>query len=499
MEIRFQNLGPESWNAQTMLALCFEGENLPRKYADVDAACPWLAVAPALGDFKGKRDEVAILHGHPDLKIPRVLAIGLGKQDDFTLASFRNAIALLARRCRSLGLQSALLPASILESLPYGRDRLLEEGVYAFLTGLYQFTRYKTKKEDILPDPLWLALGFSAQDDGAQMAVRRGESDALAIGLARDLENMPPNALYPEALALKAADWAQKYGFRCEVLNEEKLREIGAGCLLAVGNGSAHGPRLVVAEHAPAGHENEKPLIFAGKGLTFDSGGICIKPAANMGQMKCDMSGAACALAAVAVAAHTGIERRVIAILTCAENMPDGKAYRPGDILTALNGETVEVVNTDAEGRLALADALIYAAQKWTPAAIIDIATLTGACAVALGTGMAGLFCDNDDLAQRIANHGAVAGENFWRMPLYKPYAEQLKSEVADICHTGQREGGAINAALFLKHFVPDGQLWAHLDIAGVDWAAKNMPLCPEGPTGFGARTLLALARGGAA
>lgn len=269
------------------------------------------------------------------------------------------------------------------------------------------------------------------------------------------------------------------------------------GALLAVGQGSARPPRLVVLEHAPEGHEQDKPLILVGKGITFDSGGISLKPAANMQQMKCDMTGAADVLAAIAALAEEDAPRRVVGLLACAENMPDGKATRPGDVVRAAGGDTVEITNTDAEGRLVLCDALAYAQKQWTPAAMVDIATLTGACAVALGTELAGLFCDDTDLAERIRAAGGVGGENYWRLPLWQPYAEQLKSEVADICHTGPREGGAINAALFLKHFVREGVRWAHLDIAGVDWNAKKTPLCPAGASGFGARTLLELARGG--
>lgn len=499
MEIRLQNLGPESWNAQVALALCREGENLAEKYPELDKACPWLAVAPALKDFKGKSGEMAVLHGHPDLKLPRVLVAGLGKPEDVKLGDIRKAMAGLARKCRALGLASALLPASILESLPFGRDRLLEECVYAFSCGLYEFDKLKTRKEDKLGELAWLAIGFDSQDEGAQDAVRRGEADALAVTVARNLDNLPGNLLYPETLALNAVEMARKYGFNCTVLDEKKLAELGAGCMLAVGSGSCHPPCMVVVEHAPKGHEREKPLIFIGKGLTFDSGGICIKPAANMSQMKCDMSGAAAVLAAVSVAAQSAVERRIIGILACAENLPDGCAYRPGDVLTALNGESVEVVNTDAEGRLVLADAISYAQKQWTPSAMVDIATLTGACAVALGTGIAGLFCDDGEFAQRIMALGAAGGEDYWRMPLWKPYEEALKSNVADVKHTAAREGGAITAALFLKHFVAQGQLWAHLDIAGVDWNSQDAPMCPEGASGFGARTLLALARGGVA
>lgn len=499
MAIRFQNLGPDTWKAQTALALCCEGENLAEKYPELDKACPWLAVAPALRDFKGKSGEIALLHGHPDLALPRVMVAGLGKREEVGMDDVRKAAAALARKCGELELESALLPASILDELPFGRDRLLEECVCSFICGSYKFDRLKHAKEDRSPVQPSLAIGFSAHDEGAEAAARRGESDALAISIARDLDNMPGNLLFPEILARQADEMARKYGFGCKAYDEKALEELGAGCILAVGCGSCHPPRLVVLEYAPKGHEQDKPLIFVGKGLTFDSGGICLKPAANMGQMKCDMSGAAAVLAAVAVAAQSGLERRIVGLLACAENLPDGRAYRPGDVITALNGQTVEVVNTDAEGRLVLADALAYAQKEWTPAAMIDIATLTGACAVALGTSLAGLFCDDDALAERIGAFGAAAGEHYWRMPLWKPYKEVLKSKVADIKHTASREGGAITAALFLKNFVAQGQLWAHLDIAGVDWNANNTPLCLEGPTGFGARTLLALARAGAA
>ena len=264
-----------------------------------------------------------------------------------------------------------------------------------------------------------------------------------------------------------------------------------------MGQGSARPPRLIVLEHAPEGHEQEKPLVLVGKGITFDTGGICLKPAANMHAMKGDMSGAAAVLATLVACAGDELPRRVVGIMACAENMPGGNAMRPGDVVRAASGDTVEIQNTDAEGRLALCDALDYAQKQWTPAAVVDIATLTGACAVALGTQVAGLFCDDDALAEHIRAAGAVGGENYWPLPLWKGYEDNLKSEVADICHMGPREGGAIHAALFLKHFVREGVRWAHLDIAGVDWATKKTALCPVGSTGFGARTLLELARGG--
>lgn len=501
MEIRFQNLGPEHWQAQVVIAFACENEDLLTEYPDLDKLCPWLAIAPALRDFKAKSGEICILHGHPDLNVPRALVCGLGKRDEITPAVLRKAVASAVQQCAELGLESILLPAPFLARMPGGTERLIEECVCAALLALYKFSALKTTSAAPPVSLQWLAIGFGgdAVPEGGHLAARRGETDAEAVCLARDLDNMPGNLLYPEEMAIKASMLAQEKGFSCKIMDENALDVAGMGCILAVGNGSVHSPRLIIIEHAPAGHEQEKPLIFIGKGITFDSGGICLKPAANMQQMKCDMSGAAAVLAAISAIAGAGMPRRVIGLLACAENLPDGRAYRPGDVLTAANGESVEVINTDAEGRLVLCDALIYAQNNWTPSAIVDIATLTGACAVALGNELAGLFCEDEDLSARIIACGQVCGENFWRLPLWQPYAEQLKSEVADLRNTGSREGGAINAALFLQHFVRKGELWAHLDIAGVDWTGKKTSLCPEGASGFGTRTLIELARGGIA
>lgn len=501
MEIRFQNLGPEKWSAECLLAPVFQGASVLEENPELDVVCPWLAIAPALRDFKGSAEEISVLYGHPDLQVPRLVLVGLGKLEDFSLEVLRKAIAKAIRRIRSGGIKSIVLPAPVLGRLPGGQNRLIQESVFAALLGLYRFTELKTDQADLAPDPDWLAVGFgvnAAPDDG-QAAARRGERDAQAVMRARDLDNLPGNHLYPETLALKVSMQAHEYGLNCSILAEEELREQGLGCLLAVGQGSSHPPRLIVLEHAPEGHEQEKPLVFIGKGITFDSGGLCLKPPANMGQMKCDMSGAAAVFSALLTLAEEKTGRRIIGLLPCAENMPDGGAFRPGDVFTCASGESVEVLNTDAEGRLALCDALAYAQREWTPLAIVDIATLTGACAVALGNELAGLFCDDRSLREKMLAWGAVCGENLWPLPLWQPYAEKLKSEVADIKNTGPREGGAISAALFLGHFVRNDLPWAHMDIAGVDWSDGKNPLCPEGATGFGVRTLLELGRGGLA
>lgn len=501
MDIQFQGRGPEGWEAQTLIAPVFEKEDILKEFPELGKACPWLAASPAREDFKGKEGETVLCYGSRELAIPRVLLCGLGERDSFSLSVLREAVGRAMERARELGVKTLLLPRELISRLPGGGERLLRESVYAALISLYRFTELKTIRTDLAPDPEWLAIGYAAENppEGDQKAAKTGEMDAWAVKQARDLDNLPGNMHYPELMALKAAHFAQEYGFKCSVLDKEALFEADMGCMLAVGSGSAHPPRLIVLEHAPAGHEEEKPLVFIGKGITFDSGGLCLKPAANMYQMKCDMSGAGAVLAVISALAREKAPARVVGLLACAENMPSGSAYRPGDVLNSANGMTVEVINTDAEGRLVLCDALAYAQKHWTPAAMVDIATLTGACAVALGDSLAGLFCEEPSLAERISSLGAVCGENYWRLPLWQPYAKKLKSEIADICHTAEREGGAITSALFLKSFVEKGLLWAHLDIAGVDWANKSSPLCRVGATGFGARTLLELARGGIA
>ncbi|MDR2744969.1 MAG: leucyl aminopeptidase [Desulfovibrio sp.] len=497
-DIHFQILGPEHWKAEVMLVPFCEGEVEPARHSELDRAVPWLAVAPALRDLRGEKDELALVHGHPELSVPRVLTVGLGPRNAMEMDIFRRAIAEAVSLCVKKEFSSILLPEPLLAGLPGGRERLVEEAVCAALLALRRFSALKKKPEQPDKDLKWIALGFTGDNpDYLQAAARRGENAADAVGMVRELANTPGNLLSPQAIAERAQQLAGEYGFACTVFDETELEKQGFGALVAVGRGSARPPRRVVLEHVPEGCGQEKPLVFVGKGITFDSGGLCIKSAAGMREMKSDMSGAAAVLAVVAVAARENVPRRLIGLLACAENMPDGRAMRPGDVVRAVNGDMVEIANTDAEGRLVLCDALSWAQKEWTPTAIIDIATLTGACAVALGRGVAGLFCDDAELAERIRAAGGSCGEPCWELPLWKPYAEHLKSEIADICNMGPREGGAILAALFLRHFVAESTRWAHLDIAGTDWAEKSSALCPKGATGFGTRTLLELARRG--
>ncbi len=498
MDIRFQAGGPKLWKASVMLAFAHKGEDPAALCPEMEEASPWFGIAPGRRDFAGKAGELALFHGHPEQDIPRVLAIGLGEREKFSLQTLRKGIASAVARCRELGVESILLPVPALQQLPGNGVRLVEESIFAALVALYRFTALRKADGEEKADPLWLALGFSEDHvpDAEHGAARRGERAAAGVVLARTLANTPPNILTPMALAEAAQKMCAEHGIKCTVHDEQSLAQMGCNTLLAVGAGSAQQSCLVVMEHAPKGHEDEDPIIFVGKGLTFDSGGISLKPATNMHHMKSDMSGAAAVVGAMHGIGQNMLERRVVAILACAENMPSGSAMRPGDVVTSLSGKTVEILNTDAEGRLALCDALTYAQQNYTPAFMVDIATLTGACAVALGTEVAGLFTDDTALKDEIMSIGSTVGDNFWPLPLWDAYSEGLKSDVADIAHMGAREGGAISAALYLKAFINEGTRWAHLDIAGTDWGFKKTPLAPVGAIGFGVRTLIELVRG---
>ncbi len=491
MDIVFQEAGAETWTADVLITFVTDGCTIVPENGILDNACPWVFIAPALRDVRTKKNAIHMVHGHPDGAIKRVLFVGLGKKEELSPDDLLEAAAGAVRLCRELAIRTILIPTGTLGELPFDPELQVEKIVLGAECACYDGGLYK--KEPGQPKPERLTF-TGEKAESLRAAGTRGLHAAQAMILARTLANTPANHLTPKLLAERAAGIAKESELSVTVLDEAELAREGMNALLAVGQGSSNPPRLVVLDNGGPGD----PVVLIGKGICFDSGGISLKPAAKMHEMKSDMSGAAAVLACMQAVARENIPLHVIGILACAENMPDGSAVRPGDVVYAKNGDSVEIVNTDAEGRLVLCDAICYANEHCKPRAIIDIATLTGACAVALGNQLAGLFANDETLAQSLSLAAEKSGEHVWRMPLWQEYRKQLKSEIADICHTGPRTGGAINAALFLEHFAGNTP-FAHIDMAGVDWSEKKTAACPKGATGFGARILLEFVRGGLA
>ena len=499
MDIRFQAGGPSAWKAEAVLTFAFEGEGPDEACHVLDQAAPWLGIAPGWRDFKGKRGEQAVLYGPPAMEIPRVIVVGLGKQGEIDLKDLRYGVGSAVRLCREQGCRTVGVDMAALSRLtvPLKADLALlgREVVLSALLGLYRYDRWLSDRAELPSDPDWLALLLDDEfvPDAVREAARLGEAEAAGVCLARDLANGPANVVTPSAFAGTAQELAERYGMQCRVLGPAELEAERMAAYLAVARGARQEPRFIVMEYAPEGSGNEKPIVLVGKGITFDSGGISLKPSAGMAEMKGDMSGAAAVLgvfeALGQLAPHRVPSRPVIGLMPCTENMPGGNATHPGDIVVAKSGKSIEIVNTDAEGRLILADALAYAQEYWTPFRLIDIATLTGACAVALGKDAAGLFSDDDELAALLFEAGLHLGERFWRLPIWESSKDALKSYVADMINSGPREGGALHAAWFLKQFVRDGVSWAHLDIAAAD--NTESPINAKGASGFGVRTLL--------
>lgn len=505
MEIRFQNASG-GWSCDCALVFVFEGTAPGDSAPALWESSPWLEITPGLRDFKGKKEEQAMLYGHPELPVPRVLVMGLGKEEEFSLNTLRLAVARATAFCRSRCLETLGIPAETAlapaKAAGVSQEAALKEMTLSALLGLYRCEEFRSEKKDgDTPDPRWLALMFPDKEtpDPARLAVREGEAEAAGMLLARALVNGPGNLITPVVLAEEAQRLAARHGYTCTVFGGEDIREMGMGAFWAVARGAKEAPRLIILEHSPRGREEEPPLILVGKGITFDSGGISLKPAANMHEMKGDMGGAAAVLGFFSALGEMPDKEelpRVIGIIAATENMPGGNATRPGDVITTLSGKTVEILNTDAEGRMVVCDALTLAQKEWTPKAVVDIATLTGACVVALGDLGAGLFTEDEELRDLILESADMNGELYWPMPLWKDYEPLIKSDVADMSNTGPREGGAINAALFLRRFVEKGTRWAHLDIAGPGYVVKPTPLSPvPGGTGTGVRIFCHLLR----
>jgi leucyl aminopeptidase len=441
------------------------------------------------GEIKGKFEEISIVHTFGRLPARRVAIVGLGNRGDFGVDKIRRVTGQLCRALRKLNCRKI---ATVLHGA--GADNIeLEASAQAItegaVLGLYGFNRYKKPEcEDV--DEILLVAREGEKVSILEPVVGNGKSIAEATNLARDMGNEPANYMTPSQMAETARELANKYGLGHRVFDQEEMEAMGMGALLGVARGSSQPPKLITLTYK--GDERSQEAIgFLGKGITFDSGGISIKPSEGMSEMKADMAGAASVMAAlVAVAQKPKIN--VTGIVPATENLPSGTALKPGDILKAMNGKTIEVISTDAEGRLILADALSYAVKQGL-SPLIDLATLTGACRVALGLSYGGLFGNDQQWIGEVLKAAEASGERMWHMPMPEEYKEQIKSEIADVKNTGNRYGGAMTAALFLAEFV-DHTPWVHIDIAGPRLSHKESGYMVKGATGFGVRTLVALA-----
>lgn len=448
----------------------------------------------ASGDFSGKAGTTALLYADGGITAPRVLIVGLGTAEKFDARAARKAAAVAHKalaKAKGVKHYATLVHGAGSGGLePAAAAQTLAEGI---VLAAYRVPNYKREAPENGPERCTVVEFDGSRVAALATAVQRGAQIAAGVNLARDLSNEPPNVLSPVALAQRTRQMAEQTGLHCTVLGEAEMSALGMNILLAVSRGSAHEAQLIILEHLPAGAEEEAPLVFVGKGITFDTGGISIKPSERMEEMKHDMSGAAAVIGAMQAIAQVAVARRVIGVAACVENMPDGNAFRPGDILTGMTGKSTEILSTDAEGRLILADAMAYVA-RYNPKAVIDLATLTGAIGIALGTQAAGLFDNDADLQAALLAASAQSNERLWPMPMWEEYMEPIKGDMGEVKNSGGRGGGVSTSAKFIEHFT-EGYPWAHLDIANVAWSTTERDaLTPKGATGFGVRLLVDLA-----
>ncbi len=470
-----------------LIVFCDQGLNFgPATRKALGAAAALVARAAKAEHFSGKSWSTLELVVPEGLKVDRLVVIGLGKIGALAPKDFLKLGGIAMGKIPAVAAEAA-----VMAELP--RGAMTPEQAADLAQGMrlraYAFDRYKTKRADDDEKPVsrsvTVAVGDVARTRRAALAC-----DAVTDGvlIARDLVNEPANVLYPQEFARRAGA-LKKLGVALEVLDARAMKKLGMNALVGVGEGSAHDSRVVVM-HWSGGKKNDAPVAFIGKGVCFDTGGISIKPAGGMEDMKGDMAGAACVTGLMHALAARKAKVNAIGVIGLVENMPDGKAQRPGDIVKSMSGQTIEIINTDAEGRLVLADVIWYAAQRFRPKFMVDLATLTGAIIVALGHEHAGLFSNDDKLAERLTKAGLATGELVWRMPLSKDYDKQIDSKFADVKNTGGRMGGAITAAQFIQRFVADKTPWAHLDIAGTGFDSRQSDINKSWGSGWGVRLL---------
>jgi len=487
MKIDFLDRGPVTEG--TLVIGVFEGKKLQGIAADVDKKTGGsLGRALTAKGFKGKKDEAIRLVAPNGLKVNEVILFGLGKESDVTLLSLEELGAKVTAALETCKDKSAFVHFPAFSTKTRDENIAMAHVAYGALLRTWKFDKYQTKKKEA-NTPTFKTLGFmTGSPKSANKAFEPLQQVAEGVFLTRHVVSEPPNIIYPESLAKIAKD-LKSLGVGVEVLDEAQMKKLGMNALLGVGQGSIRDSQLVVLTWK-GGAKNQAPLAIVGKGVTFDTGGISLKPAQDMDDMKYDMAGSGVVLGLMRALAGRKAKVNVVGVMGLTENMPSGSAQRPGDIVTSMSGQTIEVLNTDAEGRLVLADALWYTQNRFKPQAMVDLATLTGAIVVSLGHEYAGLFSNNDALASRLKEAGGATGEKLWRLPLAEAYDKDIDSGVADVKNIGSGRGaGSITAAQFLQRFVNDVP-WAHLDIAGTAWDKKGRPLSVKGATAFGVRLL---------
>lgn len=491
------------WEDEVVVVNLFEGVDHPGGATGaIDAALGHQITAMiATGDISGRFKDLVVFPSFDRIPGNRVMVVGLGTREEFTLDRVRTVSAAAALKVRDMGLRtfSTIVHGAGVGDLDLGDAA--EAVVEGTLLGLYRYTEHKTEDDKKKIESVTIVNMDKARGAALRDAVHRASVVATMTNFARDLINAPSNEKTPRMLADRFGEAAKAAGAKLTVFDEKQLEKMGFGCLLGVAKGSVEPPRFLMLEHSGGGRS--RPIVFVGKGITFDSGGIALKPLDATGSdpmwlMRDDMAGAAVALSAVLTAARLKLPCNVVALAPFTENMPSGSAQKPGDIVRSFGGKTVEVLNPDAEGRLVLADALGYA-KTLKPQAVVDLATLTGAVQVALGKHAAGLFSADATLSDRVIRAGETTSERVWPLPLWPEYDEQIKSDFADVKNTGGRSAGSITAARFLQKFA-EGMTWAHLDIAATAWIdsspdAPKKDYLPKGASGFGMRLLVRLLR----
>jgi len=465
----------------------FEGEKLGPIAERVDKALGGM-IARLLqrGDFKPRPGTVHIIYPEGRIAAERLVLAGLGKRSEFTLNRLRQAAGKAAPYLRAAGATDVTMSS---EGIGLDEEEIAQALTEGSMLGLYRFLKYKTNEENDRKKEirtLTILTENVSLVGTMQKGVKAGEAVAESTIIVRDMVSSPAADMTPTIIADKVRDIAKDFGLKLQVLDRQQMEKLGMGALLGVASGSVQPPKFIIVEYKRGG---KKPFIaLVGKTITFDSGGISIKPAENMDKMKDDMSGGAAVIGAIRSAATLKLPLNIVGLLPATENMPSGSAYKPGDVLRTLSGQTIEIISTDAEGRLILSDALAYVC-RYKPAVIVDIATLTGACRIALGQEAIGMLGTNEKFKEKMREAGEKTGERVWELPLWEGYYDQIKSDIADMKNTGGRDGGAITAAALLSKFVQNYP-WLHLDIAAMAWTEKDRPYTPKGATGIGVRLL---------